>query len=97
MELVEAVPGMKLVFDTANHAFNRDRSKPGESWQNPLEFYQNVKEHIAYVHIKDCLSPSPENNKGDGLSPIPGCGEGTLGCCKRNLGKIEGWSDTQED
>ena len=62
LELVDAVPGMKLVFDTANPAFNLDRSKVGEPWQDPWEFYQKVKQHIAYVHVKDCLNPSPENN-----------------------------------
>ena len=53
---------MKLVFDTGNPVFNRDRSKPELPWQDPLEFYREVREHIAYIHIKDCLHPSPENH-----------------------------------
>jgi sugar phosphate isomerase/epimerase len=77
LDLIEAVPGMKLVFDTANPAFNRDRSKPDEPWQNPLEFYQNVKEHISYVHIKDCLSPSPENDNKE-VYTYPGQGHGCV-------------------
>jgi sugar phosphate isomerase/epimerase len=77
LDLIEAVPRMKLVFDTANPAFNLDRSKPGEPWQNPLEFYQNVKEHISYVHIKDCLSPSPENDNKE-VYTYPGQGHGCV-------------------
>ena len=77
LDLVEAIPGMKLVFDTANPAFNRDRSKPGEPWQNPIEFYKKVREHIVYVHIKDCLSPSPENENKE-IYTYPGEGHGCV-------------------
>jgi sugar phosphate isomerase/epimerase len=77
LELVEAVPGMKLVFDTANPAFNRDRSKEGQPWQDPLEFYQNVKEFIEYIHIKDCLNPSAENNHKE-VYVYPGQGHGCV-------------------
>ena len=77
LELVDAVPGMKLVFDTANPAFNLDRSKVGEPWQDPWEFYQKVKQHIAYVHVKDCLNPSPENNDQE-LDVYPGEGDGRV-------------------
>ncbi|GAB4243758.1 MAG: hypothetical protein OHK005_08340 [Candidatus Methylacidiphilales bacterium] len=54
MRLLEEVPGLKLVFDTGNPVFADDRTKP-EPWpkQSAFEFYQHVKEHIAYVHIKD--------------------------------------------
>ncbi len=77
MELIEAVPNLKLVFDTANPAFNRDRSKEGEPWQDPWEFYNKVKEHIAYVHIKDCLNPKPENNNQE-VYVYPGEGDGCV-------------------
>lgn len=77
MELIEAVPNLKLVFDTANPAFNRDRSKEGEPWQDPWEFYNQVKEHIAYVHIKDCLNPKPENNNQE-VYVYPGEGDGCV-------------------
>ena len=55
LELLDNVPGMKLVYDTGNPAFNPDRSKP-EPWprQKGFEFYSNVKDHVAYIHIKDC-------------------------------------------
>ena len=77
MELIEAVPNLKLVFDTANPAFNRDRSKEREPWQDPWEFYNQVKEHIAYVHIKDCLNPKPESNNQE-VYVYPGEGDGCV-------------------
>ena len=54
MKLVENVPGLKLVFDTGNPVFTDDRSKP-EPYpkQSSWEFYSKVREHIAYIHIKD--------------------------------------------
>jgi sugar phosphate isomerase/epimerase len=54
LELLAAVPGLKLVFDTGNPVFTDDRSyaKPYPK-QDPWKFYQAVKEHIAYLHIKD--------------------------------------------
>ena len=54
LKLIENVPGLKLVFDTGNPVFSADRSQP-EPYprQSAWEFYSHVKEHIAYVHIKD--------------------------------------------
>ena len=50
--------GLKLIFDTANPVFQLDRSKPEPfPWQDPLEFYNKVKEHVVHVHIKDCTNP----------------------------------------
>lgn len=56
LRLIENVPGLKMVFDTGNPVFtdDRDKSKPYPK-QSPWEFYQHVKDHIAYVHIKDGL------------------------------------------
>ena len=54
LRLLEHVPGLKLVFDTGNPIFTDDRSKPRPyPKQSSWEFYTHVKEHIAYVHIKD--------------------------------------------
>jgi sugar phosphate isomerase/epimerase len=54
MQLIENVPGLKLVFDTGNPVFTDDRSKPEpHPKQSTWEFYEHVKDHIAYVHIKD--------------------------------------------
>ncbi len=44
----------KLVFDTGNPVFADDvRGKSPYRKQNAFEFYENVREHIAYIHVKD--------------------------------------------
>ncbi|OHE72710.1 MAG: hypothetical protein A2007_01705, partial [Verrucomicrobia bacterium GWC2_42_7] len=54
LNLVESIPGLKLVFDTGNPVFADDYTKPKPyPKQSAWEFYQQVKEHIVYVHIKD--------------------------------------------
>jgi sugar phosphate isomerase/epimerase len=59
LRLIEEVPELKLVFDTGNPVFQRDRSKPEPfPWQDGLEFYHAVKAHVIHVHIKDCLHPT---------------------------------------
>lgn len=54
LRLLENVPGLKLCFDTGNPVFTDDRNqaKPYPK-QSPWEFYSMVRDHIAYVHIKD--------------------------------------------
>jgi sugar phosphate isomerase/epimerase len=62
LRLIENIPGLKLVFDTGNPVFTDDRTKPlPYPKQSAWEFYENVKEHIAYVHIKDGLWDAAEN------------------------------------
>lgn len=54
LKLIENVPKLKLVFDTGNPVFTDDKGKPAPyPKQSAWEFYTNVKEHIAYIHIKD--------------------------------------------
>ena len=54
MQLVENVPGLRLVFDTGNPIFTQDRSKPEPCpMQRAWDFYINVKEFVDYIHIKD--------------------------------------------
>ena len=73
------MPGLKLIFDTGNPVFQRDRSKSEPyPWQDPLEFYKAVKEHVVHVHIKDCLNPIDGNDEpeqytlpGKGLARLP--------------------------
>ena len=78
LRLIEEVPGLKLVFDTGNPVFQRDRSKPAPyPWQDALEFYQAVKEHVAHVHIKDCLNP-PEGSDEPERYTFPGEGQARL-------------------
>lgn len=54
VRMLENVPGLKLVFDTGNPVFTPDYAKP-KPWprQSAWEFYSHVRDHIAYVHIKD--------------------------------------------
>ena len=54
LEILDNVPGLKLVFDTGNPVFTADRTK-AEPWpmQDPWEFYRAVADHVAYVHVKD--------------------------------------------
>ncbi len=63
-ELVEKVPGLKLVFDTANPVNTPDYAsgEPGRM-QSAWDFYSHVKDHVAYVHIKDAryIGPQPGN------------------------------------
>jgi sugar phosphate isomerase/epimerase len=76
LELLENVPGLKLVFDTANPVFNEDRSKP-KPWskQDPWEFYTHVKEHVVHVHVKDARW---NNSKNDADYTMPGEGDGKV-------------------
>ena len=56
LKLIENVPGLKLVFDTANPVNTPDYAR-GEPYprQSSWEFYSHVKEHVAYVHVKDAV------------------------------------------
>ena len=54
--LMDAIdsPALRLVFDTGNPVFRKDvRGTEPYAWQDSLEFYNNVKEFISYIHIKD--------------------------------------------
>ena len=77
LRLVDEIPGLKLVFDTGNPLFQRDRSK-GEPhpWQDPWEFWKAVRDHVVHIHVKDCISPAIE-----GVEPIytmPGEGDAKI-------------------
>ncbi len=80
MRLLERVPGMKLVFDTGNPPFTHDYAK-GEPYakQSSWEFYDQVRDHVAYVHIKDASFIE----ESDGIFPkaaftFPGEGDGDV-------------------
>jgi len=76
LQLLEAVPGLKLVFDTGNPVFAQDFSKPEpRPMQDALEFYQKVKSEVVYVHIKDGVW-NPETKKT--AFCFPGEGEGKV-------------------
>lgn len=76
LRLVENVPGLKLVFDTGNPVFTDDRSKPKPyPKQSAWEFYTQVKDHIAYIHIKDGIWDA-ENSRTN--FTLPGEGDGDV-------------------
>ena len=75
-KLVENVPGLKLVFDTGNPVFTDDMAKPEPYHkQSSWEFYTRVKDHIAYVHIKDGLF---DEKSGETRFTWPGEGNGDV-------------------
>jgi sugar phosphate isomerase/epimerase len=62
LELLDKCPGLKLVFDTGNPVFIADRSKP-KPWprQSAWEFWQNVRDHVIHLHIKDASYDPAQN------------------------------------
>jgi sugar phosphate isomerase/epimerase len=80
LELLEKVPGLKWVFDTANPVFNPDRSRP-KPWprQDAWEFWTHVRDHVVHIHIKDATW-NPAKNDADYNWP----GEGQ-GCVRQIL------------
>ena len=81
LRLLDAVPGMKLVFDTGNPPFTKDYAK-GEPYprQSPWEFYKKVRDHITYVHIKDAVFVREQDDKifPDADFKYPGEGDGDV-------------------
>jgi sugar phosphate isomerase/epimerase len=76
LELLDQVPGLKWVFDTANPVFNADRIQP-KPWpkQDPWEFWTEVRDHVVHIHIKDATW-NPAKNDAD--YNWPGEGQGRV-------------------
>ncbi len=76
LELLDKVPGLRWVFDTANPVFNPDRSKP-KPWprQDAWEFWEHVRDHVAHIHVKDATW-NPAKNDAD--YNWPGEGQGRV-------------------
>lgn len=76
LELLEKVPGLKWVFDTANPVFNPDRSK-AKPWprQDPWEFWTHVRDHVVHIHVKDATWVPAKN---DADYNWPGEGQGRV-------------------
>ena len=74
LELLEKCPGLKWLFDPANPVFNPDRSRP-KPWpkQDPWEFWTQVRDCVAHIHIKDAIW-NPEKNDADYKWPAEGHG-----------------------
>jgi sugar phosphate isomerase/epimerase len=86
LELIEQVPGLKLIYDTGNSPFMKDYAQSGDVWQNGWEFYQAVKQHVIYVHIKDSISPAVDGkNGGKERYTFPGEGQGYVREILRDL------------
>lgn len=71
LRLINAAPGLKLVFDTANPGLATPNSPSQSSW----EFYSRVKNHIAHIHIKDMVWDNLNNKAvytfpGDGACDV---------------------------
>jgi sugar phosphate isomerase/epimerase len=87
LRLLDAVesPSFKLVFDTGNPVGDKDiRGHEPYSYQNALEFYQHVKEHVVYVHVKDgrvtdgnlayCFAGDGDGHVREILEDLQACG-----------------------
>ena len=76
MELQDAVPGLKWVFDTGNPVFNRDRNKPEPyPMQDAWEMWETLRDHTVHVHIKDGVW-NDEKDECDFC--MPGDGDGKV-------------------
>ena len=76
LKLIEEVPNLKLIFDTGNPVFQRDRNKDEpHPWQSSFEFYNAIKEHIVHIHIKDCIMTQ---ELGEPAYVFPGEGDGDV-------------------
>lgn len=75
-ELIQHVPDLKWVFDTANPVFNNDRMQ-AKPWpkQDPWEFWEHVREHTAHIHVKDAAW---NDAKDDADYHFPGDGDGRV-------------------
>ena len=63
LEVLENVPGLKFVFDTGNCVGNDDKMKPKPyPKQSSWEFYEHVRDYVAYIHIKDGIFNHEKNN-----------------------------------
>jgi sugar phosphate isomerase/epimerase len=74
LELLEKVPGLQWVFDTANPVFNPDRSRP-KPWprQDPWDFWTQVRDRVTHIHVKDARW-NPAKNDADYTWPGEGDG-----------------------
>ncbi|MBL9169772.1 MAG: sugar phosphate isomerase/epimerase [Verrucomicrobiales bacterium] len=73
-QLLQEVPGLKWVFDTANPIFNTDRSQT-KPWpkQDPWQFWTEVRDVTVHIHVKDATW-NPEKNDADYRWPGEGAG-----------------------
>lgn len=83
LRLLDEVDGLKLIFDTGNPIFQKDRSQSEpHPWQRPFEFYNQIKHAIAHIHVKDAIM---HNDEGEPEYTFPGQGEGQLDLIIKDL------------
>ncbi len=83
LRLLEEVPGLRLVFDTGNPLFQKDRSKEAPyPWQDSLEFYHKIKHAIAHIHVKDAIM---DENDEQPIYTFAGEGNGNLKAIMKDL------------
>jgi sugar phosphate isomerase/epimerase len=76
LRMIENVPGLKIVFDTGNPVSSDDFSaKPPCPKQSAWEFYSHVKQHVAYIHVKDGVWDKVRNQM---THTFPGEGQGDV-------------------
>ena len=74
--LLDEVPGLAWVFDTANPVFNVDRTRPEPMpRQDPWEFWTHVRDRSVHIHVKDARWNAA---RGDADYHWPGDGEGAI-------------------
>lgn len=72
-------PNFKLIFDTGNPTFTFRRiGNPPYPLQSSREFYENVREFICYVHIKDSVSTIQPDGKVKTVFTYAGEGNGDI-------------------
>ncbi len=77
LKLMEGIksPNFKLVFDTGNPVFSDDvRGSQPYRKQSAWDFYNAVREHVAYIHIKD----GKLDKEGKTVYTFPGEGDGDV-------------------
>ena len=76
LRLLEAIdsPALRLVFDTGNPVSMKDvRGSAPYNYQDPFLFFEQVREFVDYIHIKDAVM------EGAGVRYVfPGQGEGRV-------------------
>ncbi len=87
LKMLDSVPGLKLVFDTANPVGTRDFAGPdAEKRQSAWEFYEHVRDHVVYVHVKDCRFVAwTDGTFSDCEYTWPGEGDGDVARVVRDL------------
>ncbi|KAB2669705.1 MAG: TIM barrel protein [Verrucomicrobia bacterium] len=76
LRLLENVPGLEWVFDTANPVFNTDRTKPEpRPRQDPWEFWTHVRDVSTHIHVKDARWNAARN---DADYTFPGDGDAAV-------------------